>query len=74
MRAPLPLFVKAWFALDLFFALWPPVHWTASRTGPILEIPGSLLYLFGLGTFIALSVAVAFFYDNARRPGKMEGC
>jgi hypothetical protein len=30
MRAQLPMVVTAWFALDLFLVLFPPLHWAAS--------------------------------------------
>ncbi len=68
MRVPLPLFVKIWFGLDLFLALFPPLHWAASGTEPILGVPRPLFYLYGTSLFIAASVVVAYFCDKGLRP------
>ena len=65
MRTQLPMFVKAWFALDLFLALFPPLHWTASGFDAIFGVPRALLYLFGTSLVIALSVVVAYFSDSS---------
>jgi hypothetical protein len=64
MQARLPWFIKAWFVLDLFLALFPPIHWLASDTAPVMGLPRSLVYLAGLGSFIAVSVVVAYLCDS----------
>lgn len=65
----LPVFIKIWFALDLFLALFPPIHWAASGGEPIFGVPRSLLYLYSLCVFIALSVVVAYFAGSPREEG-----
>jgi hypothetical protein len=64
MQTQLPWFIKAWFILDLVLALFPPMHWLASDTAPLLGMPRSLVYLAGLGCFIAASVVVAYLCDS----------
>lgn len=64
MQTQLPWFIKAWFVFDLVLALFPPIHWLVSDTVPLLGMPGSLVYLGGLGCFIAASVVVAYLCDN----------
>lgn len=73
MRQSLPLFVKVWFALDLFLALFPPLHWGVSRSEPVFGIPAALLYLFGLSLFMAASVVVAYFSDDSLDPNRAGG-
>lgn len=62
----LPTYIKIWFALDLFLALFPPLHWAASGSDPVLGVPRSLLYIYSLCVFIALSVVVAYFAGSRR--------
>jgi hypothetical protein len=64
MRAQLPMLVKAWFVLDLFLILFPPLHWIASGADPLLGLPRSLVYLAAVYVFIVASVVVAYFLDN----------
>jgi hypothetical protein len=64
MRAPLPLFVRVWFGLDLILALFPPLHWVASGTETIFGLPQPLVYLYGTSVFIAASVVVAYLCDK----------
>lgn len=64
MRAPLPLFIRLWFGLDLCLALLPPLHWAASGTEPIFGVPRPLFYLYGTSVFIAASVVVAYLSDR----------
>jgi hypothetical protein len=64
MRAQLPMLVKAWFVLDLFLILFPPLHWIASGADPLLGLPRSLVYLATVYVFIVASVVVAYFLDN----------
>lgn len=73
MHTRLPPFIKAWFVLDLFLALFPPVHWLASDTVPLLGLPRSLVYLAGLGSFIAVSVVVAYLCDSDLSPRQTKG-
>lgn len=73
MRTQLPLFIKAWFALDLFVALCPPLHWWASGAEPVLGMPRALLYLYGLSSFVALSVVAAYFCDQSLRRREAGG-
>lgn len=70
MRTNLPLFVKAWFVLDLFLAWFPPLHWAASGADPVFGIPRALCYLFFVSAFIAASAVVAWFCDNSLRAGR----
>ncbi len=65
MRAPLPLFIRIWFGLDLCLALFPPLHWAASGTEPIFGVPRPLFYLYGTSVFIAASVVVAYLSDRS---------
>ena len=74
MRVPLPFFVKLWFGLDLFLALFPPLHWAASGTEPILGVTKPLLYLYGTSLFIAASVVVAYLCDKGIGGGQREEC
>lgn len=67
MRSRLPLFVKVWFAVDLFLALFPPVHWAVSDAEPVAGVPMSLVYLGLTGLCIMLSVVVAYFCDDSLR-------
>jgi len=64
MQRQIPLFIKAWFAVDLFLALFPPFHWIASEAPPILGTPASLVYLAGICLFTLVSVVVAYLYDG----------
>jgi hypothetical protein len=73
MCAQLPMLVKAWFALDLFLILFPPLHWAASGADPVLGAPRALVYLLAVCAFIALSVVVACFSDGSRRAGARKG-
>ena len=70
MRAPLPLFVRVWFGLDLFFALFPPLHWAASGTKTLFGLPQPLVYLYGTSAFIAASVVVAYLCDKGLGGGQ----
>ena len=46
MRSSLPVYVKLWFAADLFLALFPPLHWAARGPDPIIRrAGGAALYL-----------------------------
>lgn len=65
MRAHLPLFVMAWFALDLFLVVSPPLHWMASGADPVSGVPRSLLYLLAVSGFITASVVAAYFCDGS---------
>jgi hypothetical protein len=67
MRLELPAFIKAWFAVDLVLALFPPVHWAMSGVDPILGIPRSLFYIYGTSFVIAASVVAAYFSDRSLR-------
>ncbi len=72
MGSQLPLFVRAWFVVDLVLALFPPVHWAMSGADPILGLPRSLFYIFGVSFVIAASVVAAYFSDRnirARQTG-----
>lgn len=70
MGSQLPVFIKVWFAVDLFLALFPPVHWAMSGSDPILGIPRSLFYVFGTSLIIAASVAAAYFADRTFRASR----
>lgn len=70
MRVPLPRFIKIWFSLDLFLALFPPLHWAASGTEPIFGVPKPLFYLYGTSLFIAASVVAAYFCDKSLGGGQ----
>lgn len=65
MHMPLPLFVRLWFGLDLFLALFPPLHWAASGTETIFGLPRPLVYLYATSIFIAASVVVAYLCDKS---------
>lgn len=72
MGSGLPAYIKTWFAIDLFLALFPPVHWAMSGADPIFGIPRSLLYVFGTSFVVAASVVAAYFSDRSlwsRRAG-----
>jgi len=69
MHAQLPMLVKAWFTLDLFLVLFPPLHWAASGADPVFGVPRALLYLLSVCAFIALSVVVACICDPSLRGG-----
>ena len=73
MGARLPLFVKVWFALDLVLAWFPPFHWAASGADPVLGVPRSLCYLFGVELFIAASAVAACLCDGSVRSGDAGG-
>lgn len=60
MFARLPTFLKVWFILDLFLALFPPLHWSLGSAEPIYGVPRSLLYIYGVAFFVAASVVVAY--------------
>jgi hypothetical protein len=65
MRTNLTIFVKAWFILGLFLALFPPLLWVASGADPLLfGVPRSLCYMAAVDFFIVASVVVACFCDN----------
>jgi hypothetical protein len=65
MRTNLPMFVKAWFVLDLFLAWFPPFHWAASGADPLIfGVPRSLCYIVAVDVFIAASVIVAYLWTT----------
>jgi hypothetical protein len=68
MQSSLPVYVKLWFAADLFLALFPPLHWAARGPDPIFGAPLALFYIFGTSAFIALSVVVAYLADRQPAP------
>jgi hypothetical protein len=68
MQSPLPVYVKLWFAADLFLALFPPLHWSARGYDPIFGAPLALFYIFGTSAFIALSVVAAYLSDCPSSP------
>ena len=68
MRSSLPAYVKAWFAADLFLALFPPLHWAARGPDPLFGAPLALLYVFGTSAFIAASVVVAYLAGRRSTP------
>ena len=64
-RSPgLPLAVKLWLGVDLFLALFPPLHWWAR--GTLAGAPRALIYLLGTSAVIATSAVVIFVADRAR--------
>jgi hypothetical protein len=64
--------VKAWFVLDLFLIMSPPLHWAVSGAAPVFGVPRSLLYLLAVSAFIAASVVVAYFADGSPGPDRQE--
>jgi len=70
MGSRLPKFIQAWLALDLILALFPPVHWVMSGSDPILGVPRALLYIYGTGFIVALSIIATYFADRALWPGR----
>lgn len=64
MASRLPMIVKAWFALDLLLALFPPIHWWASGGDPVFGVPRVLFYVYGTSAFIAASVVAAYVTDR----------
>lgn len=56
----LPPIVKLWFFADVLLALWPQVHWSVRGFDPVFGLPLALVYVYGAGAFIALSVVVAY--------------
>lgn len=59
--------VKLWFFADVLLALWPQVHWSMRGFDPVFGLPLALVYAYGAGAFIALSVVVAYFSERRAR-------
>jgi len=58
-------FILAWFGLDAFLGLFPPLYWAASGSSPrILGLPLSIFYFVAVGLFISASLIVAYFLDE----------
>ena len=57
----LPRWITAWFIIDAFVALAPPLYWAfdGDRT-PILGIPAAVLYFIAVATCIAASIVAAY--------------
>lgn len=56
----------AWFALDAFLCLFPPLYWWADgRTEPILGVPVALLYFLAVSACTVASIVFAYFAGRA---------
>lgn len=59
--------VQLWFAADVLLALWPQFHWLMRGFDPVLGLPLALVYAYGAGVFIALSIVVAYLSQHKTR-------
>ncbi len=68
----IPSYILAWFFLDAFLALTPPLYWMVNdyRMILIFGIPASLAYFIFISVFIALSLVVAYIVEE--RNGAFE--
>ncbi|MGO4684748.1 hypothetical protein [Hyphomicrobium sp. 2TAF46] len=58
---PQPRWVTAWFIVDAFVALAPPLYWAFDGVGtPVLGIPAAVLYFVAVSTCIATSIVAAY--------------
>lgn len=67
-----PGWIKCWFALDAFLALFPPIYWAASGPSPsVLGLPLSVFYFVLTGVLIAGSIVAAYLVEV--KQGNFEG-
>lgn len=56
--------VGAWFLLNTFVALYPPLYWTAGKSiGLVFGLPDSLTYFILISVSITLSILYAYRQD-----------
>ncbi|HWU35609.1 MAG TPA: hypothetical protein VN023_10290 [Methylovorus sp.] len=56
--------VRAWFLLNVFVALFPPLHWAVSEHhAELLGLPATFVYFTAVSLSITLSILYAFWQD-----------
>ena len=65
--------VRAWFLLNAFVALYPPLYWAASEHHElILGLPATFVYFTGVSLSITLSILYAWWQDAIS--GELTSC
>lgn len=56
--------IGAWFALDAFVALFPPLYWAVDGDrAPFLGVPAALAYFVAVATCITASIVAAYWAE-----------
>jgi hypothetical protein len=59
-------FVRAWFLLNVFISLYPPLYWAASKhTELIFGFPASFIYFIVVSVSITFSILFACWQDSS---------
>ncbi|HEY7986721.1 MAG TPA: hypothetical protein VIE17_07350 [Methylophilaceae bacterium] len=57
--------VRAWFLLNAFVALYPPLYWAGGKQHPFIhDLPVSFVYFMAVCISITASILYAFWADS----------
>jgi hypothetical protein len=58
---------RAWFLINLFVSLYPPLYWEAGRSYTFVSgIPVVFVYFSSIGISITLSILYAYWEETSR--------
>ena len=59
--------IKAWFLINLFVSLYPPLYWEIGSSPKLLfGLPIAFIYFISIGISITLSILYAYWEEASR--------